>query len=474
MSADRRLPWLLIACFVLLAIASLAPIRSYDYFWHLATGRWIVEHRALPLSDPFGVASSREPWINLEWLFEIVLYGIYLCGGHTAVALVLAIATGALFALLLHAAGRELSAPVALPLILVSWYGAEAWLRERPSAAGAFCLALLLLTLSRLEGARRIAAVTALTVIWINLHPSALLAPVVIALWEIGEALESGDRRLNRSWTILASAAPLLANPWGAAGLLAPFRLTALVGAFHNQEWAASALREFPLFYAAVAAAAIAFIWHRPRQVARPLVFALLALLAVRYCRNQGLFFVALPLLVAPALPRRVSLTLQRVLLATTLAVFLAILANAHFATGIDRSRFPVDSVARLRASGLSGPVYSSYALGGYLIWTFYPERRAVTDGRNELYVAYNANHARAMVDGQTWRALLGGLHCRLAVFDHHRPPVNVVDPRSGRTVSVRPERIYFPPSEWSLIAIDRVAMVFAKRESGGMRDGVQ
>ena len=26
------------------------PIRSYDYFWHLATGRWIVEHHALPAS----------------------------------------------------------------------------------------------------------------------------------------------------------------------------------------------------------------------------------------------------------------------------------------------------------------------------------------------------------------------------------------------------------------------------------------
>ena len=57
-----------------MALAAVAPVRNYDSFWHLATGRWIVEHRALPLQDPFAVASDRTEWINGEWLFETVAY----------------------------------------------------------------------------------------------------------------------------------------------------------------------------------------------------------------------------------------------------------------------------------------------------------------------------------------------------------------------------------------------------------------
>ncbi|HEX3582790.1 MAG TPA: hypothetical protein VH087_13570, partial [Thermoanaerobaculia bacterium] len=57
--------------FAILAAGSLAPIWSYDYFWHSAAGSWIIAHRSLPASDPLAVASSHERWIDGEWLFEV-------------------------------------------------------------------------------------------------------------------------------------------------------------------------------------------------------------------------------------------------------------------------------------------------------------------------------------------------------------------------------------------------------------------
>src|SRR5437764_1481832 len=66
-----------IALFAAVAAAAIAPIRSYDYFWHLAAGRWIVEHHALPLDDPLAVASVKTPWINGEWLYEAALYATH-------------------------------------------------------------------------------------------------------------------------------------------------------------------------------------------------------------------------------------------------------------------------------------------------------------------------------------------------------------------------------------------------------------
>ena len=91
----RALPLL---AFLYFSICSIAPIRSYDYFWHLATGRWIVEHRAFPLTDPFSVASAQTPWINGEWLFQVPLNGLHSSGGHLAVRLARAGIVGAIFA----------------------------------------------------------------------------------------------------------------------------------------------------------------------------------------------------------------------------------------------------------------------------------------------------------------------------------------------------------------------------------------
>src|SRR5215468_8362170 len=73
-----------IVLFVAIAIAAIAPIRSYDYFWHLAAGRWIVDHHAIPVSDPLAMASVKTPWINGEWLYEIVLYATHFSDATTS------------------------------------------------------------------------------------------------------------------------------------------------------------------------------------------------------------------------------------------------------------------------------------------------------------------------------------------------------------------------------------------------------
>ena len=119
-----------------------------------------------------------------------------------------------------------------------------------------------------------------------------------------------------------------------------------------------------------------------------------------------------------------------------------------------------------IKATGLQGNIYNGYGMGGYLIWSFYPERRVVTDGRNELFVRYNAEHMRALRDPAAWRALIRKYDLRLAVFDYHLPPVAIFDPRIGKAVPVPQAAVYFPPREWALIGADEVAMVFARRDA--------
>jgi hypothetical protein len=129
--------FLSIALAVAFALAALAPFRSYDSFWHLATGRWIVEHGALPLTDPFAVASDRIPWINGEWLFQLIAYAIHALGGLAALSWFRAILAAAVFTIAYLLASRDSEAPVALALSCAAFAGAMPTFDMRPSAMAA-------------------------------------------------------------------------------------------------------------------------------------------------------------------------------------------------------------------------------------------------------------------------------------------------------------------------------------------------
>jgi hypothetical protein len=44
-----------------------------DTWWHLRAGQWILANRQIPTVDNFSFGSAYRPWIDLSWLFQIVL-----------------------------------------------------------------------------------------------------------------------------------------------------------------------------------------------------------------------------------------------------------------------------------------------------------------------------------------------------------------------------------------------------------------
>src|SRR5262245_31248368 len=108
---------------LLFFLAAVAPIRNYDSFWNLATGRWIAEHHALPLTDPFAVASARIPWINGEWLYQLVLYAFWAAGGAIAACLSNMLLVAAIFTLGYVAAGKHCHRMLAVLLAAIAFSG---------------------------------------------------------------------------------------------------------------------------------------------------------------------------------------------------------------------------------------------------------------------------------------------------------------------------------------------------------------
>ena len=67
-----------------------------DVSWHIATGQWILDHRAIPHADPFSFTWAGKPWVPIEWLAEVIYASAYRLARYSGVA---ALVTAALMAL---------------------------------------------------------------------------------------------------------------------------------------------------------------------------------------------------------------------------------------------------------------------------------------------------------------------------------------------------------------------------------------
>lgn len=52
--------------------AMLAPLRDPDVWWHLAAGRWIVDHHQVPVVDPFDSLGEAREWLDYSWSIDVV------------------------------------------------------------------------------------------------------------------------------------------------------------------------------------------------------------------------------------------------------------------------------------------------------------------------------------------------------------------------------------------------------------------
>ncbi|MFP5247801.1 MAG: hypothetical protein ACLGH0_14000, partial [Thermoanaerobaculia bacterium] len=384
-------------------------------------------------------------WINGEWLFEVVAYGLHEVIGITGFSFVRALLAAAIFLIVYLRNERD-----AL-LTAIAFFGAMQTFDFRPSS-----LAMLFVVLAIV--CRSWIAHAVLAAFWINIHPSALLAPGIAALsWSDGLSARQGlgGLRVRRS---IASAIALLVNPHGYRAITAPLELLSFVGSgeFVNAEWLPSRVTQFPLLYVCVLGGALLFI-RKHDEWWRVLLFAGFAFLAIRHVRNQALFYAAFPLLV-PSLP------IKPVLRDVTGAVAILLTAlTVDHRLGVPPERFPMVAVARLQSTGFKGNIYNPDQFGGFLIWSFYPERRVLTDGRNELYREFIPEYARARVHQRAWRALLGKYRIDLAV-DEYRAPLQVIDGITRKQTLMPASLAYWPRKEWALIAFDEAGMVFARR----------
>lgn len=405
--------WTLLAgllFFARLLAARRALLNDPDTYLHIAAGRWILAHHALPLHDPFSHSMPGAPWVCGEWLAEVVLGATYAHLGWGGVIVLTAASAAAALALLAHFLLRRLP-----PLPALIAVAAAAALLEPHMLARPHVLALPLLVLwSALLLAARDAgrgppyALLPVMTLWANLHASFLFG-LALAAFLGGEAvLQPAERtRAAEAWRwggfVAAAIVAALLTPHGLAGFLQPFRLMrmpALQTSFG--EWLSPDFQQSPDLEIWILGAVFVGFASGVRLPPMRLVLLIgLIHLMLQHVRHADLLATVGPLAVAAPLGERLTALLpsrSRVAawfarlarpaslapgaLALAIAAALSVAAMRPLIRGNDAVT-PAAALAAAQAMGLSGPVLNSEAFGGYLVFGGVPD---FIDGRIEMY----------------------------------------------------------------------------------------
>jgi tetratricopeptide (TPR) repeat protein len=209
------------------------PLKDTDFWWHLRTGDIIRQTWRTPLTDWYTFGAEGHDWIDLHWLFEVLLSWGYQHAGIPGLNLAKCAIT--CVSLLVLIAARRPGWP--LWVMLLAWLPAlfvlSGRMYVRPETLTLLYLSVFLAVISRWKERPRLAWILPFAqVLWVNTQGLFVLGPVVLVFGLIDAALTRGALAASRrSWwrtvglASLATGAACLLNPYGLLGALFPIQL---------------------------------------------------------------------------------------------------------------------------------------------------------------------------------------------------------------------------------------------------------
>lgn len=425
----------LVGLLALVACYAASPIFCADFHWHLAIGRVIAERGAIPRMDLFSAVQPERPYVQFNWLWDLLAFRVHEAGGLHAVRAVQALCMTASFALLFvvlrRALGRASLAFFVCALGLVLF---EDRFRARPDALTLGFLACMLPLFARDAriGGGTLAATAVLGAVWSNLHGGAsVLLPLSTGALAVGTTLDARLAGIGRD-------APPVARTWllfGASLLGVALSPTTLPGLQHwfgaigpqlatgNEEWQPTwtMLRNglapsFVIIAFAPSVVAIAYVVLEARRVRRDgraaiafrewLLAAGYLVLAHQAVRNAVLCIVPVVFLLgrhvggaadvagAPSTSPRSTRTFALGAALLVLASFHALVIegyggvqNAIELASYDLApeTYPEQAAEFIAEAGLEGGILNQGTWGGYLIWRTWPACHVFVDTRHDL-----------------------------------------------------------------------------------------
>jgi hypothetical protein len=376
-----------------------AIMNDSDTLWQIRTGAWILDHRAIPSTDPFSFTAGGRPWFSHEWLAETLMALAFRAAGFQGIMVLAAGAAGLTAAVLLHHLRRFLPGVYAFVALIVAMSNAAPSMLARPHLLAWPCLALWCgsLVTGRANRTAPSFALLPLMLLWVNLHGSFMLGLLLPGAFMIEALFDTGaDRkRVFISWAgfILAAWMVALLNPEFLGGVLFPIHLVGMKSLAWIGEWRPTEFSGIqPLEIIILGGLALGFSGKVRLPPIRLLMFLGLIHGALTHARHEQLLGIVGVLILAEpfgaSLGRGCAETSGRAW--GHLAAGAALIAMAAFGGRIALPLSPERTGAafaatldRVPQSLLTGPVLNEYGIGGQLIFNGV---RPFIDGRADLY----------------------------------------------------------------------------------------
>lgn len=398
------------------------PIADPDFFWHLKTGQWILQHQALPSIDPFSLAPPAADDLRASflltsyWFSQTIYAALYALGGWWGIALLRVALVGVMATLFFSRCDLRQPAKVSL-LLLVGVQILETYPLERPQVFSFVFFAVLLVLLERYREQREgenntvvfAALVAVVMLVWANMHGGFFVGQATLLLFLVMEGVKFFHPALS----------PLEKRRYGGLGLIVLAGLTASffnpnpLNSFKilfnigdtntflfttNIEYYSSLriLREYSDYTIVLNWLMMALVVGsmltsgRRQDIVWPVLLAGTAFMGCQHVRYMPFFLIAALFYLGKCRYEGAVGTFFK-----TFLVVSALMAAIWFSRdearnfspfirgqwGVDQS-FPVSAADFAVQNKLPGPVYNTYLWGGYLVWRLGPERKIYCDGR--------------------------------------------------------------------------------------------
>jgi hypothetical protein len=473
----RALPSLVDLAFLLPIVLLFAKLKGTktlfadaDTGWHIRTGEWIIQHRAVPTHDLFSFTKPNQSWFAWEWGWDVLFAAVHSVAGLGGVGLVstlvLSLFSVGLFLLLRRVSNNHvISFFVTVIAVCAS---SVHWLARPHLFSMLFAVVLLHLLQTADDGNKKALYFTPLLLaVWTNIHGGFVAGLLILFCHAFGltlsellagppQQLYSVFAKTRPYWlAFLLGLGATFLNPYG-------WHLHQHVYRYLTDEDLLSRISEFQsmsfhapsamLFEVMLVLASFAAFWKlQSRQIAPALAILVWAHFALLSARHIPLFLVVAAAPVAALLDHAIQRLRHVAVLsdaaataaeiceelaamerpgrlhvlsaaAVVLLAFLFAAGKEPFTPQFDADSFPAQAVPFLQARAASR-VYTYDQWGDYLIYRLYPAQRVFFDGRSDFYgIEFVKINQRITAADYDWKKLLRSYGIEMVILKPDAP----------------------------------------------------
>lgn len=412
---------LCVALTLVSVIHLLKPLYDNDFYWHLKTGCWIWDHKALPTSDPFSIPPQpldphrTQFMLTSYWLFQLILCAFYKIAGLSGIIIFRFILGSIFLALFYRFAVNKTIATTLVASIWITQILAE-FFPERPQFISFVCCALLLTTVFTHLEEKKTALIPLLVplclimLLWANTHGGFLLGVILLLVMLLAEGFKfihprlkpiSRKEYINLTIAIIAAILTSIINPNHIFSFEMMRSYAEASSIIHTSTLENSHIFEYYQLMGGPQPALTMctylftlFIFFKSRNRTNITWLGLLLLLGymgLSHVRYYPFFFIVATLFAIRNFDITVTGTVAR---SVIMAFFITVLTLSLAKTPqnirsvaqygwVPAGYFPVKVCDYLVDHHIEGNVFTLLDWGGYLLWRLPPQQKLFIDGRH-------------------------------------------------------------------------------------------